>query len=1224
MSLRSKHTPKALFITGLFFWLIGIILYNSILNHTFSEQALKKFEQQFKEKEEEVHQITKTLSRQVDDSIAIAELFKTSSIYSNKYDIDFFIYFKDSLITWTNNHVPVPLKNPEITLSKEVIQLKNGWYYFSKSKHKNYTIYGSFLIKNTYQFQNEDLINSFAPYFKNIINADILPPKKTPYNIYNDEGEAVFSLQPFDTYQPSETIEIIVFFCFLIGFYLWLQLLISSTQVILLKKPYLLILYPISLLLLRYLSIKLNWLSVFSNFKLFNPELYASSEIVPSLGDLIINVSIFYFLIHFLLKRTRDWFKKGNQKLKLVLYIIPFFVISFYVAYAINEIIYSLVYDSNINFNLELLFDLDIYSFISIIIIGTCFYTYFKFVQFIVKQFKKNEFELNKLAFLWALLSLIYILLDVIKFQNSLLTTLWPILFSGFIVWFEYKEKTYKFVHVISIVAFVAFYSAYILDDYTSKKEKELRQLYAEEIATDEDPITEIDYDNIEKTIEKDKFLVSVLARKINLDRLYDTLENQYFKKLKSKYDLNFHLFDSTKNRIVNYSFIGSISYNDLHQIITHSGKPSSINPNIYYIKNYAEKLSYLVEYPIKNKDTLLGYMFVELRSKKFPQDIGLPSLLLEKDNNYLKKLKPYSVAKYVDHYLVSRKGKFEYPFVPAEWFYVDPKRLTRDFVSYEGYNHYIYQLDPNQFTLISKKESSFLTLFTSFSYLLIIYGLLILFPLSYQQLTRKQFSFKNIPFNIKIQVVIVGLLLASLIAFGIGAGTYVVKQYHINSKDFIKEKTGSVQTELTHKLGGEKELKSDLIYLEYLLKKFSRVFVTDINMYDYNGDLLASSQPKIYSFGLVSEKMNPEAFQQININKKSEFIHQENIGRLPYLSAYVPFINEEGKLLAYLNLQYISKQDDLENQISGFLLAIINIMVLMLAISVILAIALSNRLTYPLKYIQESLKNMQLGSKNKAIVYEGNDEIGDLVNEYNKKVLELQKSVEQLAKSERESAWREMAKQVAHEIKNPLTPMKLSIQHMKRSIEVKNEDSKEKMERVSASLIEQIDALTKIANEFSNFAKMPKAKDEKINLTEILKNTAAVFANSGDHQIEFVNNVKHQAEIWADKTLLIRVFNNLIKNAIQSIPASQEGLIKVILREKDEKYIVEIKDNGTGISEEASEKIFVPYFTTKTTGTGLGLAMTKQIIENLGGSIYFDSKLNKGTSFFVSFPKFN
>ena len=305
MSLRSKHTPKALFITGLFFWLIGIILYNSILNHTFSEQALKKFEQQFKEKEEEVHQITKTLSRQVDDSIAIAELFKTSSIYSNKYDIDFFIYFKDSLITWTNNHVPVPLKNPEITLSKEVIQLKNGWYYFSKSKHKNYTIYGSFLIKNTYQFQNEDLINSFAPYFKNIINADILPPKKTPYNIYNDEGEAVFSLQPFDTYQPSETIEIIVFFCFLIGFYLWLQLLISSTQVILLKKPYLLILYPISLLLLRYLSIKLNWLSVFSNFKLFNPELYASSEIVPSLGDLIINVSIFYFLIHFLLKRTR-------------------------------------------------------------------------------------------------------------------------------------------------------------------------------------------------------------------------------------------------------------------------------------------------------------------------------------------------------------------------------------------------------------------------------------------------------------------------------------------------------------------------------------------------------------------------------------------------------------------------------------------------------------------------------------------------------------------------------------------------------------------------------------------------------------------------------------------------------------------------------------------------------------------------------------------------------
>jgi len=505
----------------------------------------------------------------------------------------------------------------------------------------------------------------------------------------------------------------------------------------------------------------------------------------------------------------------------------------------------------------------------------------------------------------------------------------------------------------------------------------------------------------------------------------------------------------------------------------------------------------------------------------------------------------------------------------------------------------------------------------------LIIYGVFLLIPLFYQQFKGIKFSLKNITLNVKIQTVLIWLILLSLIVFGIGAGTFVIKQYHASSKAFIKEKTGSVNTELHHKLGNEQELNSDLVYLEYLLKKFSRVFVTDINLYDVNGNLLASSQPKIYSVGLISKKMNHTAFGELRLDKKSEFIHTEQIGNLDYLSSYVPFVNKEGKLLAYLNLQYISKQDELKNQISGFLLAIINIMVLMLAISTILAIVLSNKLTSPLKFIQDSLNKVQLGSSNNEIEYEGTDEIGDLVQEYNRKVAELQESAAQLAKNERESAWREMAKQVAHEIKNPLTPMKLSIQHMKRSIEVKDEVSQNKLNRVTASLIEQIDALTKIANEFSNFAQMPKAVEEETNLTTILENAYSVFAQHEDYQIEFNNLIDSEAVIWADKTLCLRVFNNLIKNAIQAIPSTEEGLIKINLSEENAFYIVEIRDSGVGISDEQVTKIFVPYFTTKSTGTGLGLAMSKQIIENMKGQIYFKSTIGKGTSFFVSFPKY-
>ena len=405
-------------------------------------------------------------------------------------------------------------------------------------------------------------------------------------------------------------------------------------------------------------------------------------------------------------------------------------------------------------------------------------------------------------------------------------------------------------------------------------------------------------------------------------------------------------------------------------------------------------------------------------------------------------------------------------------------------------------------------------------------------------------------------------------------------------------------------------------------MQKFSIIFVTDVNVYNEQGDLLASSQPKIYSRGLLSTKINSEAYRAIHIDHKQEFINKEQIGELNYLSAYAPFYNQKGEFLAYLNVQYISRQGELENQLSGFLLAIINIMVLMLAFSTILSITVSNRLTRPLKYIQDSLRTVKIGSVSKPIEYQGSDEIGELVEEYNKMVDELQKNAEKLAKSERESAWREMAKQVAHEIKNPLTPMKLSIQHLTRSVHVSDEDSKQKLDRITKSLIEQIDALSQIANEFSNFAKMPKAEESELNLSEVVRNASSVFSEYDQHKFTLDIQPAGETLIWADKDLLLRIFNNLIKNAIQAIPVGQEGDIHVELKEDADQYIVGVSDNGVGIKPDERERIFVPYFTTKSTGTGLGLAMCKQLVEGMKGRIWFESELKKGTTFYVSFPK--
>lgn len=284
----------------------------------------------------------------------------------------------------------------------------------------------------------------------------------------------------------------------------------------------------------------------------------------------------------------------------------------------------------------------------------------------------------------------------------------------------------------------------------------------------------------------------------------------------------------------------------------------------------------------------------------------------------------------------------------------------------------------------------------------------------------------------------------------------------------------------------------------------------------------------------------------------------------------------------------------------------------LLLAISIVLAIFISNWVTAPLRLLQDNFSKIRFGKHNQQISYNKEDEIGALVKDYNKKLEELEFTAQQLAQSERESAWREMAKQVAHEIKNPLTPMKLSLQQLLRVYDPNDPESEKKVKKVADSIIEQIDALTKIANEFSNFAKMPRPEEVTMDLLPIIKNVSEVFRQEANCEITIETTLK-TVNVRADKDQMIRTFNNLIKNAIQAIPENKEGKIRIEIKKEEKLFLIEIEDNGTGIPQDKKPNIFVPYFTTKSAGTGLGLAMVKQIVENHNGTIYFTTKKEKG-----------
>jgi nitrogen fixation/metabolism regulation signal transduction histidine kinase len=469
-----------------------------------------------------------------------------------------------------------------------------------------------------------------------------------------------------------------------------------------------------------------------------------------------------------------------------------------------------------------------------------------------------------------------------------------------------------------------------------------------------------------------------------------------------------------------------------------------------------------------------------------------------------------------------------------------------------------------------------------------------------------------------------IGLLLLSLILVGSGTLVYNFKQFERNLYESIGEKLQSVLVEMEHKLGGEYELDEGYSdYLTYLLNKFSSVFYIDINLYDTNGNLLASSRPQIFEKGLMGQKMNVDAYRRMVIQKMGKYIHKEHIGELTYYSAYVPFVNDNNELLAYLNLPYFTKQSALRKEIYTIVVAVVNIYFFLILLSIIIAIFVSNNITKPLQLIQQRFRAIDLGKKNEPIQYESQDEIGSLIKEYNRMVSELTENAEKLAKSERESAWREMAKQIAHEIKNPLTPMKLSVQYLQKAWKEKNPDFDQRIERFSNSLISQINNLSKIATEFSNFAKMPRAKAQKVNIIQKIEESISLF--DGTHNVNFntLYDKERELYVYADIEQVLIVFSNLIQNAIQAIPNERKGVIAINVEEISEFVKITIEDNGVGIPEELKEKLFRPNFTTKSSGMGLGLAIVKNIVENSGGSIGYDTQLNTGTSFYVTFPAF-
>jgi nitrogen fixation/metabolism regulation signal transduction histidine kinase len=468
-------------------------------------------------------------------------------------------------------------------------------------------------------------------------------------------------------------------------------------------------------------------------------------------------------------------------------------------------------------------------------------------------------------------------------------------------------------------------------------------------------------------------------------------------------------------------------------------------------------------------------------------------------------------------------------------------------------------------------------------------------------------------------------MILLVLVASVLIAGV-TIYQYGEQSKDYHQDRLERKEEQIKENIRYTLQRTTYVPTTENLhlifkdeIYQIADVLNVNFNIYDLEGNLIKSSRPK-FENDAISLCLQPNVLNNLEKSVDARYLEEKSAAGNKFQASYTYITDAKFKPIGILNLPYFEDNSFNDKELKEFLLRLGGVYLFMLFIAILLAYFISKYITRSLQTISDKMTTTYLTKSNEKIyVKNPTVEIGSLIDSYNAMIDELEISAIKLAKSEREQAWREMAKQVAHEIKNPLTPMRLTVQSFERKFDVHDPEITIKVGEYSKTLIQQIDTMSSIAGAFSNFAEMPAQQNETLNVVQVVKLALDIFNEN------FIHFIAEKDEIISklDRTQLIRVITNLIKNAIQAIPDVATPKILVTVSMDGEFAEISVADNGIGIAAEFREKIFEPKFTTKTSGMGLGLGMVKNIVETYNGTISFTSQLGNGTVFTVKFPRF-
>ncbi len=1165
------------------------------------------------------------------------------SIAAKEYG--FFVFAEtigaQDLLFWNNQKILPPAADFSLADGEYFQHLANGYYVILKKTlslggmSNNVVAYAMIPVLHRYYLETDYLLTRFAHDDK-AINKISISEKPTKHLIKSLNNEPLFYIdrRTFTNISVSDTLTILLRLAGLLFLLFYIHFVAES--IVQKKGPkYGILFLAVVLLACRVLLFQFPQVFSFRQFQLFDPTIYATNPVNRSLGDLLINSILFCWIVMF------AWYKLGPIKrlpafLKgKLIYVAGVLAVFFLIlsTFQLANVVRTLVADSKISFSVTDFFSLDGYTVVGFIVFALLSLGYYYFSRLLFR-FIYPAFEAKPVYvyFFMALVGLLYLGAragdPVVLFELPVLV--WLIIYTVLLSQEQFIINRFR-VTAAGVLFWIFIFSvslSVIILKGNQKKEWIVRQGIAEKYNELTDPASE-NILSIAITYLDNRFLLNNFYRFTNEQQnrfIRDSILRENFRGYVNKYETQIYVFDSANQPVNNDDPMG---FAELNNIFTVQSKPTGI-PDLYYYEAF-DRLTYVTKRMVQDTTGLIGTFFIISQPKQYNSDALYPELFRQMNRNDTENSPIYSYAVYNSKMLVSSSVKYPFQTSLTD---ADVPRSEVEKRTNGDFDELWYRASNKKVVVIAKKQDSLIESITLFSYLfcafLFMVGLIRVISLLLQAANERQglriFWQLNIRSQIHGTVIFISVL--SFLIIGGATISFFIARYDRNNVDKLS-RTASIMVKEMQKSMANHSTFDDVIkiydtvaneQLKALTEEVADIHNVDVNVYNLEGDLNVSSEEDVYTKGILSMKMHPEAYYHLHRLRQVQYVQDETMSTLRYKSIYAAVRDEEGKVYAYLNIPYFSSQIDLQQEISNFLVTIINLNAFIFLIAGVIALFITNKITRSFSVIGDKMREITLGKTNEEIVWNRNDEIGELVKQYNVMVHQLEQSAEALAKSEREGAWREMARQVAHEIKNPLTPMKLSMQYLQKAINNNQPGIKELTANVAETLIEQIDHLSKIAADFSQFANISNKKPELIDLHPVLSSLVSLFQANPKVEVEW-KRCEGELLLKADKTHMNRLFTNLLSNAVEACADRQGCFIRLAEERKDGEVLMTVSDNGEGIPPEMQSKIFTPNFTTKTSGTGLGLAMCKSIVEQAEGSIWFETEPGKGTTFFVRLP---